>query len=47
MAVCFEPADLDKFMAAVDSPATAETMAVDGVKRDTVKIYVVNEEFQP
>ncbi len=47
VAVCFDPADLDKFMTAVDSPATAEAMAVDGVKRDTVKIYVVNKEFQP
>ena len=46
VAVCFEPANLDTLMAAVDSPATAEAMAVDGVKRETVKVYVMDKEFQ-
>ena len=47
VAVCFEPANLDALMAAVDSPATAEAMAADGVKRETVKVYVMDKEFQP
>ena len=47
VAVCFEPANLDALMAAVDSPATAEAMATDGVKRETVKVYVMDKEFQP
>ena len=47
VAVCFEPEDLDKALAAIDSPATAEAMAADGVKRESVKIYVLDKEFQP
>ena len=47
IAVCFEPADLEKMLAAIDTPATAEAMAYDGVKRETVKIYVLDKEFQP
>jgi hypothetical protein len=30
----------------MDSPETAEAMAIDGVKRETVKIYVLDKEFQ-
>jgi hypothetical protein len=29
----------------LDSPATAEAMAFDGVKRDTFKIFVLDKEF--
>ena len=47
VAVCFEPANLGELVAAIDSPATAEAMAFDGVKRETVKIYVMDKEFQP
>ena len=47
VAVCFEPADLDKWMEIFKSPATAEAMAVDGVKRESVKVYVMDKEFQP
>ena len=47
VAVCFESEDLDTLMAAIDSPATADAMAFDGVKRETVKIYVMDREFQP
>ena len=47
IAVCFEPEDLDKALEAIRSPATAEAMAVDGVKRETVKVYVMDKEFQP
>ncbi len=47
VAVSFEPANLDTFMKGMASQATADAMAVDGVKRETVKIYVMDKEFQP
>ena len=47
VAVSFEPANLDTFMTGMASQATADAMAVDGVKRETVKIYVMDKEFQP
>ncbi len=47
VAVCFEPADFDKFMELFESPATAEAMEADGVKRETVKVYVMDKEFIP
>jgi len=47
IAICVEPTDLNKFMEVLESPATAEAMANDGVKRDTVKVYVMDREFQP
>ena len=46
VAVCFDPDDLDAFLEGMDSPETAEAMAIDGVKRETVKIYVLDKEFQ-
>lgn len=46
VAVCFEPEDLDKYLESMNSPETAEAMAFDGVKRDTVKIYVLDKEYQ-
>lgn len=45
VAVCLAPADLDTFMKILDSPATAEAMAVDGVKRDTVKVFVLDNSL--
>ena len=47
VALYLEPADLDKFMEILDSPATAEAMAVDGVKRETVKVFAMKKEFHP
>ncbi len=44
--VCFEPDDLNAFLEGMDSPETAEAMAIDGVKRETVKIYALDKEFQ-
>ncbi len=41
-----QPDDLDAFLEGMDSPETAEAMAIDGVKRETVKIYVLDKEFQ-
>ena len=46
LAVCAEPDDLDTFMKGMDSPATAEAMASDGVKRETVKVFVLDKELK-
>ena len=46
VAVCFEPEDLGQFMKVLESPATAEAMAFDGVKKETVKIFVMDKEFR-
>ena len=46
VAILFEPDDLDKFLASMDAPETAEAMAYDGVKRETVKVYVLDKELQ-
>ena len=46
VAVCFEPDDLDTFLKILDSPATAEAMVIDGVKRETVKVFVLDKEFK-
>ena len=40
-----EPEDLDKYMEVLESPATVDAMANDGVKRDTVKVFVLDREF--
>jgi len=44
--ICFEPENLDAFKRGVESPATAEAMAFDGVKRETVKTYVLDKEMK-
>ena len=46
VAVCFRPDDLDTFMKILDSPATAEAMEFDGVKRETVQVFVLDKEFK-
>ena len=46
VAVCLEPDDLDTCMEILDSPATAQAMEFDGVKRETVKVFVLDKEFQ-
>lgn len=45
-AVCLEPDDLATFMRVLESPATAEAMAFDGVKRETVKVFVLDKELR-
>ena len=37
--------DVDKYMEVLESPATAEAMSSDGVKRETVKVSVLDKEF--
>ena len=46
VAVCAEPDDLATFMKIMDSPAVAEAMAFDGVKRETVKMFVLDKQFK-
>ena len=46
VAVCFEPDNLETYLESMNSPETAEAMALDGVKKETVKIYVLNKEYQ-
>lgn len=44
VALIFEPEDLDTFMKLLESDGPA-AMANDGVKRETVKMFVINKEF--
>jgi hypothetical protein len=46
VAVCGETADLDAYMKVFNSPATAEAMAVDGVKRETVQMFVLDKSLK-
>ena len=46
VAVCMEPDDLAIFMTLMDSPATAEAMAFDGVRRESVKMFVLDKKFE-
>ena len=45
VALYSEPDDLDTYMKVWESPDTADAMAFDGVKRDTVKVFVLDKEF--
>jgi hypothetical protein len=46
VAIYAEPSDLAKYLEVLASPATAEAMAHDGVKRETVKTFVLDKEFR-
>ena len=46
VAVCAEPDDLATFMKIMDSQAVAEAMAFDGVKRETVKMFVLDKQLK-
>lgn len=46
VAVCFEPENLDEFRQVIESQATADAMAFDGVKPDTVQIFVLDKEIK-
>jgi hypothetical protein len=46
VAVCGETTDLDAYMKVFSSPATAEAMAVDGVKRETVQMFVLDKSLK-
>ena len=46
VAVCLRPKDLDTFMKIFQSPATADAMKVDGVKRETVQTFVLDKRLE-
>jgi len=43
VAVCGETNNLDAYMKVLNSQATADAMAVDGVKRETVQVFVLDK----
>ena len=43
VALCFETADAQAFLKTINEPQTVEAMKVDGVKRETVKVYVLDK----
>lgn len=45
VALYSEPEDLEKYMEVLESQDTVAAMALDGVKRETVRIYVLDKEF--
>ena len=45
VAILWDVANLDKYLELMDSPETAEAMAQDGVKRETVRVYVLDKEL--
>jgi hypothetical protein len=45
VAILWELDDVEKFLALVDSPETIEAMVSDGVKRETVKLFVLDKLF--
>jgi len=45
VAILWDVANLDRYLELMDSPGTAEAMAQDGVKRETVKVYVLDKEI--
>ena len=47
VALCFEPADVATFMSHLDTPENVAAMDHDGVKRDTVRVSVLDRTFQP
>ena len=46
VAVLATPQDFDAFMALFEAPDTAEAMEADGVNRDTVKVFIVDNVWE-
>jgi hypothetical protein len=46
VAICSDTSDLPKYMEVLKSQATTDAMSSDGVKRDTVKIFVLDKEVK-
>ena len=46
VAIIFDPDDLDTFLALMDTQDTADAMAFDGVKKETVKVFIMDKELQ-
>jgi hypothetical protein len=47
VAVYFEAEELDTYLQRLESPETEEAMAFDGIKRETVKVFVLDKQFTP
>ena len=43
VALCVEPADAQAFLKTMNDAPTVEAMKADGVKRETVKVYVLDK----
>jgi len=46
VAVCMEPESLDTFRQDLQSQATQSAMAADGVKRESLKMFVLDKEMK-
>ena len=46
VAICMERENMKLFKQAMESQATVEAMASDGVKRETVKTFVLDKEMK-
>ena len=46
VAICMEPENVKSFKQAMESQATVEAMASDGVKRETVRTFVLDKEMK-
>jgi len=46
VAACFQPKNLDRFREAIESQASVEAMAFDGVKPDTVQMFVLDKQIE-
>ena len=46
IAVSGETTNLDAYMKVFNSQATADAMAADGIKRETVKMFVLDKELE-
>jgi hypothetical protein len=45
VALLLEPDDLGLYLKGLESQETADAMAYDGVKRETVKIFILDKEL--
>ena len=45
IAVCTDATDQAKYLQVLESKATVDAMASDGVKRDTVKVFVLDKKL--
>ena len=46
IAVSAETTNLDAYMKVFNSPATADAMAFDGIKRETAQMFVLDKEMR-
>jgi hypothetical protein len=46
IAACFEPDDVAALVKGMESQASADAMDLDGVKRGTVKVFVLDKTFE-